>query len=246
VKLIRTFIFVSTLLLGFSCMFAQEHGTAAPAHATQAAEAQSKTTGDHSPGVDQDLAHASNEAAGEGDEHAEFKESPSVKMVARITGLSLKAAYWLLVIINFLIIAVLVGWALKKNLPSMFRSRTEMIRKSMDEARIASEDANNRLGQIETRLSRLDTEIAEIRRAAEANAAAEENRIRAAAEEDRKKIVETTEQEIAAATRAARRELKAYTADLAVSLAERRINVDQKTDEALVNNFVGQLGKGGR
>jgi F-type H+-transporting ATPase subunit b len=243
---IRTFIFVVMLLLGSSFMFAQEHGAAAPEHAAQAAEAQPKPAGERSPGVSQDLAHASNEAAAEGDEHAEFKESPSVKMVARITGLSLKAAYWVLISINFLIIAVLIGLALKKNLPSMFRSRTEMIRKSMDEARVASEDANKRLGQIESRLSKLDTEIAEIRRAAEANAASEEVRIRAAAEEDRKKIIETTEQEIAAATRAARRELKAYTADLAVSLAERQINVDQKTDEALVSNFVGQLGKGGR
>lgn len=243
---IRTLILVSTLLLGSSFMVAQEHGAAAPDHAAQADQAQTETAGDRSSGLGQDLAHASNEAAGEGDEHAEFKESPSVKMVARITGLSLKAAYWVLVIVNFLIIAVLIGWALKKNLPSMFRSRTEMIRKSMDEARIASEDANKRLGQIESRLSKLDTEIAEIRREAEANASAEEVRIRAAAEEDRKTIIETTEQEIAAATRAARRELKAYTADLAVSLAERRINVDQKTDEALVNNFVGQLGKGGR
>ena len=76
--------------------------------------------------VKQDLAHASNEAAhgehAEGEEdHAELKHSPSVKAIAKATGLSVGVAYWLLVVLNFAIIGVLFGWALKKNLPGIFR-----------------------------------------------------------------------------------------------------------------------------
>ena len=49
--------------------------------------------------------------------------------------------------------------------------------------------------------------------------AAEEARIKAAAEEDARKIVESAEQEIAAAAKAARRDLTTYAADLAASIA---------------------------
>ncbi|HWR15895.1 MAG TPA: ATP synthase F0 subunit B [Terriglobales bacterium] len=242
-------LFCLVLALGLSSSFAQEHGaTAPPEHGAQASEtSQHEPQGPATGGMKDQLAHASNEAAGhEEDAHAEFKQSASVKMFARLTGLSLTAAYWVLVVINFLIIALLIGWALKKNLPGMFRARTENIRKSLDEARHASEDANRRLTDIEGRLSTLDSEIAELRKTAEADAIAEEERIRAAAEEDRRKIIEMSEHEIEAAAKSARRELKAYAAELAVALAEKRLKVDPKTDEALVRNFVGQLGKDGR
>ena len=42
--------------------------------------------------------------------------------------------------------------------------------------------------------------------------------------------------------RAARRELTAYAADLAVGLAQKQIHVDAATDQALVRNFAGELG----
>ena len=76
---------------------------------------------------------------------------------------------------------------------------------------------------------------------AEKEAAAEEARIKAAAEEDARKIVESAEQEIAAAAKLARRELTAYAANLAVSLAARQIKVDTATDQALVRSFANEL-----
>ncbi len=100
---------------------------------------------------------------------------------------------------------------------------------------------NRRLSEIEARLSRLDVEIGQMAAAAEKEAAAEEERIKAAAEEDARKIVESADQEIAAAARAARRELTAYAADLAVSLAAKQIKVDTTTDQMLVRNFADEL-----
>ncbi len=250
-KLLRNLAFALLLLVPASILVAQEQ----PAPSTPPDKsAQTEPTNQPSQpatSVTEELAHASNEAAGhegkeEQEENAEFKQSPSVQFVAKITGLSLSAAYWLLVILNFAIIGGLIGWALKKNLPAMFRSRTESIRKSMDEARRASEDANKRLGEIEDRLSKLDSEISEMKQKAEADAAAEEQRVRASAEEDGRKIIAAAEQEIESAAKSARRELKAYAAELAISLAEKRIQVDKSTDEALVSTFVRQLGKDGR
>jgi len=194
--------------------------------------------------TNQQLAKESREAAGESDED-QFKHSPSVQFVAKLTGLSLQKAYWLCVVLNFAIIAGAIFWLSKKNLPAAFRNRTASIQKAMEEARKASEDANRRLAEIETRLSRLGTEIDGMRAAAEKEAAAEEQRIKAAAEDDARKIVESAEQEIAAAAKAARRELTAYAADLAVSLAAKQIHVDPATDQGLVRNFAQGLGANG-
>jgi F-type H+-transporting ATPase subunit b len=247
-KLIRTIGLTGILLLAFSFAFAQSE----PASSEPKAPARSSApAAQQSNGMREQLAHASNTAAGEDgkqeeEEGAEFKQSGPVKAFARVTGLGLHTAYWVLVAINFLIIALLVLWGLKKNLPAMFKARTETIRKSMDEARHASEDANRRLSDIESRLGRLDTEIEQMKKQAEADMAAEEQRIRAAAEEERKHILANSEQEIEAAARAARRDLKAYAAELAVSLAEKRIIVDANTDAALVRTFVRDLGKDGR
>jgi F-type H+-transporting ATPase subunit b len=188
-----------------------------------------------------ELAKESREAAGE-HEQEQFKHSASVQLVAKLTGLSLDHAYWLCVLLNFAVVAGAIAYFSKKNLPGVFRGRTASIQKAMQEARQASEEANRRLAEIETRLSRLDAEIGAMREAAEKEAAAEEARIKAAAIEDARKIVESAEQEITAAAKSARRELTAYAANLAVSLAAKQIKVDAATDQALVRGFAKELG----
>ena len=179
------------------------------------------------------------------DETAQFKHSESVKLLSRITGLSLDGAYWLAVVLNFAIVVGLIAWASKKHLPAMFRNRTVSIQKGLEEARKASEDANRRLGDIESRLGHLDDEIHRMRSASEKEAAAEEESIKASAAEEATRISESAAQEIAAATKAARRELTAYAADLAVTLATKQIHVDTATDQTLVRRFAEQISNNG-
>ncbi len=179
------------------------------------------------------------------DETTPFKHSASVKLLAKITGLSLDSAYWLAVVLNFAIVAGVIVWFSKKNLPAMFRSRTATIQKSLEEARTASADANRRLAEIESRLKHLGEEIGQMQATAETSASAEEERIKAASEQDARRIVESAQQEIAAAARAARRELTAHAADLAVTLASKQIRVDASTDQALVRRFAKDLASDG-
>ncbi len=218
--------------------FAQEHaGSQKPATAQTTDQAQQPS------GPGDQLTEESQEAAGEAKgENDELKKSASVSLVARLTGMSLQHAYWVCVVFNFAVIAGVIVWISRTKLPGLFRHRTASIQKAMQEARKASEDANRRLSEIEARLSRLDTEIGAMHAAADKEAAAEEARIKAAAAEDTRKIVETAEQEIAAAAKAARRDLKVFAADLSVGLAQRLIRVDPATDQALVRNFSDQLG----
>jgi F-type H+-transporting ATPase subunit b len=194
-------------------------------------------------GPGRQLVHESREAAGEEkDEMEEFKHSASVQMISRITGLNLQQSYWACFVFNFIVIAALTVWAGRKFLPGIFRDRTAAIQKAMQEAQKASEEARRRLADIESRLQKLDVEIGMMRDATEKEGEAEEARIKAAAEEDAQKIVAMAEQEIIAAAKAARRQLTAHAAELAVGLAQKQIHVDPATDQALVRNFAGQLG----
>jgi F-type H+-transporting ATPase subunit b len=220
-------------------------GQAAARSASSAARLQEHSTepARHS-SLNQQLVKETREAAGEDDE-SKFKHSPSVAWVAKVTGMDLDHASLLCELLNFGVVVGAIFWLLKKNLPVIFRNRTASIQKAMEEARKASDDANRRLAEIEARLSKLDVEIGGMRATAEQEAAAEEQRIKIAATEDVRKIVESAEQEIAAAAKSARRELTAYAADLAVSLAKKQIHVDAATDQVLLHNFAQQLSANG-
>jgi F-type H+-transporting ATPase subunit b len=201
----------------------------------------------HQPGVGQQLVRESREAAGE-DNNAKLRHSTAVLKLAKYTGLNIEHTYWLSIFLNFVGIGVLVHAFYKWGIPTLMpapgpymRQRSVRIRQAMEDARKASEEANRRLADIESRLSRLGTEIGEMRASAEKDAAAEEERIKAAAAEDARKIIASAEQEIAAAAKSARRDLTAYAADLAVALARKQIHVDAATDQALVRSFAQQI-----
>lgn len=240
-KFLLPFAVATLLLLSWSAFAGHAVGQE-PSSAVKPDEQSSKRSHGHS--LSQELVKESREAAGE-DDASQFKHSSSVQWVAEVTGLDLEHAYLLCVLLNFAVIAAAIFWFSKKYLPGLFRNRTASIQRAMEEARKASEDANRRLADIDARLSKLDAEIGGMRATAAKEAAAEEQRIKTAAAEDARKIVESSEQEIAMAAKAARRELKAYAADLAVSLAKKQIHVDPATDQALLRSFAQQLSANG-
>ncbi|HWR36077.1 MAG TPA: ATP synthase F0 subunit B [Clostridia bacterium] len=216
----------------------------APTVQGESAEHQ-QAAGDPNAAADSELAHESKEAEGEGG-HQAFKQSPMVKRLATSIGIHPAVAYWVFLVLNFVILAIFFYWLLVKKLDlgNTMRARTASIQKGMEEARRASEEANARLAAVQGRLDRLDAEVADIRIAAETDFAAEEARIRQFADEDARRVIVAAEQEIAAAAKSARRELKAYAASIAVDLAAKKIRVDGATDEALVRDFVDQLAPG--
>ncbi len=184
------------------------------------------------------------EAAGEEEKNGNLKHSAAIRYLAKKTGITVHQAHLVAVSLNFLIIAFLIYWYGRKIVPAALRKRTESIQRALEEGRAASQDANRRLAEIETRLSKLDAEIGQMQTSAEKEAEAEEVRIKKAAEEDIRKVVQAAEQEIASAAKQARRELMSQTADLAVALARKQIQVDSATDQVLVRNFAGKLAFG--
>jgi F-type H+-transporting ATPase subunit b len=244
VKQLRVFVFL-VLAAMFVALPAvcQEQSAPQSASLQQTSEQQTsepKKPGD--PSLAGELVKETREAAGEDDEeYSNLKHAKPIQWLARKIGWSVHGAHLLLSAINFLIIAAIIFWAARKSLPGAFRNRTGAIQQALQEARSASQDANRRLADIENRLRELDVEIGRMQSAAETESAAEEGRIKDAAEDDVRKVVRAAEQEIAAATKQARRELSSHTASLAIALARQQINVDANTDQVLVRTFASGL-----
>jgi len=228
---------------------AEDHSQAAPPAKEQSARTDSQQTPTNpNAAIGEDLSKASEHAvhSEEGhEENAEFKYSAMVARLGRMIGIGPHGMYWVSMALNFLFLALFFWMLLKAKVPQMFRERTNTIQKALQEARAASAEASRRLGDIEARLSKLDAEVSGIRGLAEQEAIAEEQRIRASAEEDKRRVVEAAESQIAAIARSARHDLKSFAASLAVDIAAHKIRVDDNTDQALVRQFVGHLGKDG-
>jgi len=223
--------------------YAQEPSAAPPPQQTSAAPPkQANQPAPDQQTVSGELAHETRESAGEDqEENVNLKHAPPVRWLARKTGLSVHQAHLVASCINFAIIVVGLFWAVRKFVPTIFRNRSVSIQQSLEEARAASQDANRRLADVENRLRQLDVEIGRMQATAETEANAEEIRIHKAAEEDMRKVVLAAEQEIAAAAKQARRELTTHTANLAIALARKQINVDSNTDQVLVRTFASKL-----
>jgi len=191
--------------------------------------------------IGRELATETREAEGDEDQATKLKHSAVVGKLGKLLGLDVHSASLLSLCLNFAIIAFVIIWFARKYLPAVFRARNTSIRRALEEARAASQEAGQRLTEIENRLRQMDAEISHMRASAEKEAEGEEARIKQAAEGDLRKIVESAEQEIAAAAKLVRRELSVHTADLALALARKQIRVDADTDQVLVRDFAAKL-----
>lgn len=146
---------------------------------------------------------------------------------------------------NFLILAGAAGWFLVKKGGPFFQTRGEQIRKEIAEAGRLRAEAEARFAEVERRLARLDADIEALRESARRDAAAEGERIRAATGAHLAKIQAQAEQEIAAAGKSARLELKRYSAQLSIGLARRKIaeRMSAENQEALVKSFMHGLAR---
>jgi len=175
------------------------------------------------------------------DENDQYIHSPAVRALGSKIGLNPEQAATAFTVANFVVLAALIGWFLAKTLPKTFRDRNTAIQKSLVDARTATEEASARLSTVEERLSKLDEQIAALRAQAEKDSALDEQRIKASVEDEKQKILAASEQEIAAATALARRQLQQYAAELAIDQAARKLIVTAETDRLLVQNFARRL-----
>jgi F-type H+-transporting ATPase subunit b len=142
-----------------------------------------------------------------------------------------------------LVVGVLI-WIARKPLSNFFAHRSDSIREQLADAQKARTDAEAKLAEVQSRMSRLDDELKEIANTAEREAGDEYKRMLAQAELDAGKIVERSRQEIEGMTRIAQQALRLHAAELSVRLAEEKIQneISDADHERLLNRFVSKLG----
>jgi len=148
--------------------------------------------------------------------------------------------------INFLLLVGGLGYLVKKLLIPFLEERGKLIRQDMDRSAKALADADQRLATVEEKLKSMEEEMASLRQAAFRESAAERERIEQSARSDASKILSTAEQEIEAAVKAARQELKLYCSELALGMAENKLrdSLTPSSDERILRAFVKELAAG--
>ena len=144
---------------------------------------------------------------------------------------------------NFLVLAGAIGYMVGKSAPPFFAARSLSIRKDIVEAEEARREAEDRAAEVEKRLANLEAEIAALRQEAHEEDTAETQSIAQHTAAEISKIQTHAEQEIAAAGKLARLDLKRYAGELAVELAERKVRarMTPATQDSMVRNFVRDL-----
>lgn len=144
---------------------------------------------------------------------------------------------------NFALLAVLLGWLIAKNAGPFFKSRSEAIASGIAEASKTREEAEARAAEIERRVSNLSAELEQIRQRSHEEIGREGERLRAETETQIRKVQAQAEAEIASAAKHASHDLKAYSAQLALQLAEQQIQnrMTPATQEQLTSAFVSEL-----
>jgi F-type H+-transporting ATPase subunit b len=175
----------------------------------------------------------------------QYRHSPVVIAIAHFLHVKAETAAQIFEDLNSGVLLFAIVFALWKFLPRVFRSRTTALQKELVAARLATEEANRRLAEVEARLLRLDSEIDGIRKQVEQESTQDEKRMHAALEAERERIIASAEQEIGAVQAAAQRDLKKFAADLAIDHAMRKIQLSNDTDRALVREFGKSLKNSG-
>jgi F-type H+-transporting ATPase subunit b len=144
---------------------------------------------------------------------------------------------------NFAILAVGLGYLVNKNLPPFFRSRTAEIQQGITEAQQIKRDAEARAAQVEARLQKLGEDIDQFRAQSREEMQQEGERIRQETAKQLGHLEQLAQQEIEAAGKVARRELKDFAAKLAMDLAEQRVRerLNSGTETSLVDGFIQDL-----
>jgi F0F1-type ATP synthase membrane subunit b/b' len=144
---------------------------------------------------------------------------------------------------NFLILAGGLGYLIRKHAGPFYAARAAGISKDLVESERVARDAEARAAEVDRRLAGLDAEIAALRAESKKESAAEVERYAQRTAAEIAKIGANGEQEIRAAEKAARLDLRRYAAHLAVELAEVKVRarMDAGTEDRLVAGFARDL-----
>ena len=146
-------------------------------------------------------------------------------------------------IINFTILFGGLFLLLRKPIMGLLSQRTKDVSRTLDDAQAARRDAEARMAEARAKVSSLEAELERLRAGAEEEGRREKERIREMAGQEADRLRALAKLEVEAHLKAGVRDLKAYTAELAASLAEERIKARlSASDQAeLIDKSIAKL-----
>ena len=146
--------------------------------------------------------------------------------------------------INLAIFIALIAYFVKKPLTEAFKAKRDAIRAELIKAEEAKKAALSRFTTAEAKLASLDNERQLILNKAKAEADAEAKRIADAAEAEVGKLKDQSSGEITRLTQLAKLELKRFSAEESIRLAEEKLRskIDANADSNLVKSGIQAIG----
>jgi F-type H+-transporting ATPase subunit b len=150
--------------------------------------------------------------------------------------------------LNFLIVFGGIAFLIGKQGGAFFRGNAKEIAASIVEATAAKAEADRELHEVETKIARLDHDVAELRGEARRNWAAEAERLRASGLAEIEKINQAARAELAASERAAQQQVREIAASMAVERAAALVSSMMNTEvrARMFQSFLSELGKGAK
>ena len=145
---------------------------------------------------------------------------------------------------NLAIFAFIIYMLLRKPLSSAFKAKREAIRAELIKAEEERQAALAQLTSAEARLARLESESQEVIEKARLEAEAEKARIAAEAADEAERLRRQTESEIARKNQQVRADLRRFSAEESIRLAEARLKsqINAQNDAQLVKAGIEAIG----
>lgn len=151
---------------------------------------------------------------------------------------------WKFVNLAIFVAALVFILTRKVKLGEIFQTRRESIKRELAKAQEERDAALQKLKEVEERLARLDTEVNGIKEQSAREAMEERERIARSTETEIARLSEQALREIETAGKTARKDLRRYTAEQSVRLAEEivRREIKPEDDARLIRNNIEELG----
>jgi F-type H+-transporting ATPase subunit b len=146
-------------------------------------------------------------------------------------------------VLNFVILAGLIGWLTVKHGGPLLAARSKEISQGLTAGEKARADADARAGEVQAKLANLEKEIAEMRTGARQERDREADRIRRETQTEITRIHYQAGHEVESAGKQARLEVQRAAARMAMELAEKKVRarMSPEIQAMLLHGFVADL-----
>jgi F-type H+-transporting ATPase subunit b len=149
-------------------------------------------------------------------------------------------------VLNFFILAGLIGWLIAKHGGPLLASRAKTISEGLAAGTRAKAEADARAAEVQKKLGNLEQEISALRTTAQEERARETDRILREAQAEIVRIQYQANVEIESAGKQARLDVQRAAAALAIQLAEKKVLARMSPDvqSSLLQSFLNDLANG--